>query len=93
MNTSTFLRLFLKSFVPLFLVLIPLWAQDGRSIDSLVNQIDKKFEALDHRLDQLAKAVDDVQWYNKVADVASIDKVFIVGPPPAKVKDSTARGA
>ena len=35
-----------------------------------MKQIDKKFEALDHRLDELAKAVDDVQWYNKVGDVA-----------------------
>ncbi|MCL6099992.1 MAG: S9 family peptidase, partial [Bacteroidetes bacterium] len=43
--------------------------------------IEKKFDALDHRLDQLAKAIDDIQWYNKVGDVANIDKVFIVGPP------------
>jgi len=55
--------------------------------------IDKKFESLDHRLDQLAKAIDDVQWYNKVGDVANIDKVFIVGPPPAKIPNPTAMGA
>jgi dipeptidyl aminopeptidase/acylaminoacyl peptidase len=55
--------------------------------------IEKKFESLDHRLDQLAKAIDDVLWYDKVGDVANIDKVYIVGPPPAKVKNPTAMGA
>ncbi len=55
--------------------------------------IEKKFESLDHRLDQLAKAIDDIQWYNKVGDVANIEKVFIVGPPPAKIPNPTAMGA
>ncbi|MDP2884261.1 MAG: alpha/beta fold hydrolase [Ignavibacteria bacterium] len=52
-----------------------------------------KFEALNQRLDQLAKTIDDVLWYEKVSDVAGIDKVYIVGPPPAKVKNPTAMGA
>jgi dipeptidyl aminopeptidase/acylaminoacyl peptidase len=55
--------------------------------------IENRFQALDQRLDQLAKAIDDVLWYDKVGDVATIDKVFIVGPPPAKVKNPTAMGA
>jgi len=55
--------------------------------------IDNKFETLNHRLDQLEKAVDDILWYNKVGDVANIDKVFIVGPPSANVKSTTAMGA
>jgi dipeptidyl aminopeptidase/acylaminoacyl peptidase len=52
-----------------------------------------RFAALDHRLDQLEKAVDDILWYNKVGDVAVIDKVFQYGPPPANVKNPTAMGA
>jgi dipeptidyl aminopeptidase/acylaminoacyl peptidase len=55
--------------------------------------IDSKFEALNHRLDQLAKTIDDVLWYDRISDVANIDKVYIVGPPPAKVKNPTAMGA
>ena len=93
MNYLTLPRLLVQSFFLLLLIVLPLFAQEGTSVDSIKKQIDIKFEALDHRLDELAKAVDDVQWYNKVGDVASIDKVFIVGPPPVKVKDSTARGA
>ena len=60
---------------------------------SVNDAIEKKFEALDHRLDQLAKAIDDIQWYNKVGDVANIEKVFIVGPPSAKIPNPTAMGA
>ena len=56
-------------------------------------ELERKFEALNHRLDDLEKAVDDVLWSDKVGDVAVIDKVFIVGPPPAHVKDPAALGA
>jgi dipeptidyl aminopeptidase/acylaminoacyl peptidase len=93
MNNSHWLRFTLKVFIPLLLVSLQLRSQEKHTADSLMNQIDRKFEALDHRMDQLQKAVDDVQWYNKVGDIAAIDKIFIAGPPPAKVKDSTARGA
>ncbi len=64
--------------------------QEGKQMEKY---IDKKFESLDHRIDELAKAVDDVLWYDKVGDVANLEKVFIVGPPPGKVLDSAARGA
>jgi dipeptidyl aminopeptidase/acylaminoacyl peptidase len=84
--------------IAIFLFLIS--ASQGRAQDSSANKkpvdkniIEEKFEALDHRLDQLEKAIDDIQWYNKVGDVAFIDKVFHTGPPPAKVKDPTAMGA
>jgi dipeptidyl aminopeptidase/acylaminoacyl peptidase len=68
------------------------FAQDAKE-KGADNLIEKKFEALDHRLDQLEKAVDDILWYNKVGDVANIEKVFIVGPPPAKIPNPTAMGA
>jgi dipeptidyl aminopeptidase/acylaminoacyl peptidase len=79
----------------LFVLLLPLVAQEktagGHDEDQKL--IDQRFEALDHRLDQLEKAVDDILWYNKVGDVAVIDKVFHVGPPPANIKNPTAMGA
>lgn len=53
----------------------------------------KKFESLDHRIDVVEKAIDDLLWYEKVGDVASIDKIYQVGPPPAKVENPTAMGA
>ena len=93
MNNSMLARLALWSAILVVPFFMRGMAQNRQPIDSLAAQIDRKFEALDHRLDQLAKAIDDIQWYNKVGDVARIDKIFIVGPPPEKVKDSTARGA
>jgi dipeptidyl aminopeptidase/acylaminoacyl peptidase len=63
---------------------------EEKTVEKLINN---KFESLDHRLDQIEKAIDDIQWNNKVGDVADIDKVFIVGPPPAHVKNPTAMGA
>ncbi len=55
--------------------------------------LNKKNEDLEHRLDEIEKAVDDVLWYDKVGDVAFIDKVFLTGPPPAVEKNPTALGA
>ena len=70
-------------------VAVAFQAQEKKEEDPLV----KRFEALDHRLDVVEKAVDDLLWYQKVGDVASIDKIFQVGPKPAKVKNPTAMGA
>ncbi len=78
----------LLAVIALFAVVSP--AQE-RSTESKL--IDSRFEAINQRLDQLAKAIDDVLWYDRVGDVANIDKIFIVGPPPAKVKNPTAMGA
>lgn len=74
----------------LFVVFITnLYSQEQK----LNELIEKKFEALEHRLDILEKGIDDIQWFNKVGDVALIDKVFIVGPPKANVKNPTVMGA
>ena len=58
-----------------------------------MNQLEKENEDLNHRLDVLEKMIDDILWYQKVGDVAFIDKVYLAGPPRWKIKDSTAQGA
>ena len=58
-----------------------------------INKIDSGFEDMNHRFDILEKKVDDVYWYNKVGDIAFIDKVFITGPPLAKEKNPTGQDA
>ncbi len=40
-------------------------------------------EGVRYGLDVMYKAVDDVLWYHKLGQVAEIDKIQIVGPPPA----------
>jgi len=58
-----------------------------------LDQIKSSQENLDHRLDQLAKMIDDVLWYEKVGDIAHVDKLYIYGPPKWKEKNPTGKGA
>ncbi|MCU0414103.1 MAG: prolyl oligopeptidase family serine peptidase [Ignavibacteriaceae bacterium] len=62
-------------------------------IDSLItSKIDsllKYNQSLEHRLDVLQKNIDDLMWFQKVGDVAFIDKVFMTGPPKWKEVDTT----
>lgn len=50
-------------------------------------------EDLQHRLDQLAKSIDDVAWFVRLSDVAEVDKWRITGPPDANPSNPTAPGA
>ncbi len=84
----------------LLLCLAPLAARPAAATEETVpapdatrKVVEKSFEALEHRLDALEKAVDDVLWFQRVGDVAFVDKLFIVGPPPARVKNPNATGA
>ena len=70
------------------------FAQDpGPDFKKEFENLNKKDQALNHRLDQLEKAIDDILWYDKIGDVAFIDKVFLTGPPPAVEENPTAPGA
>jgi dipeptidyl aminopeptidase/acylaminoacyl peptidase len=60
-----------------------------QKLDSLLNYN----ENLEHRLDVLEKNIDDVLWFQRVGDVAFIDKVFMTGPPKWKELDTAAPGA
>ncbi|HUS86805.1 MAG TPA: prolyl oligopeptidase family serine peptidase [Bacteroidales bacterium] len=58
-----------------------------------IGGINDNFENLGHRLDLLEKKIDDIYWYNKVGDLAYIDKVYMTGPPRWKETNPTAQGA
>lgn len=63
--------------------------------DSSQKELRKQIESLQFEFDAIKKAVDDIQWYNRVGDVAFIDKVYITGPPVSKKqqeKKPTAMG-
>jgi len=53
----------------------------------------RQFEDLSHRLDQLEKSIDDILWFERVGDMAWVDKVRIVGPPRWKEPNPAAQGA
>lgn len=76
----------------IFLALISI-AQSESEIQKIANEIRNNDEGLKHRIDQLEKMVDDILWYNKVGDIAHVDKLYIYGPPKWKEKNPTSKGA
>jgi len=58
-----------------------------------VKRVNADIDNLSHRFDVLEKKIDDVQWYNKVGDIAYIDKVYMTGPPLAVERNPTGQGA
>lgn len=77
-----------------FLFHMSMKAQPGNAeIMSAIKGIDNQFTALDHRLDVLEKNIDDLLWFERVGDLAYVDKIYITGPPPAKEINPTGQGA
>jgi dipeptidyl aminopeptidase/acylaminoacyl peptidase len=60
-----------------------------QKLDSLL----KYNENLEQRLDVLQKNIDDILWFERVGDVAFIDKVFMTGPPKWRELDTTSADA
>lgn len=69
------------------------YAQTNENKDIIIEKLTDQLEYLNHRLDRLEKISDDILWYNKVGDVAYIDKVYIYGPAKWKEENPTAQGA
>lgn len=68
----------------LLLCAAPAVAQDpGQETLEAARRLLREHASLDHRLDQLAKSVDDILWFERVGDVAVVEKVRIYGPPLA----------
>jgi dipeptidyl aminopeptidase/acylaminoacyl peptidase len=82
----------------LFLVFIAfatvhLVAQTSDDLTKGIKQLQNYDENLDHKIDQLQKQIDDILWYNKVGDIAHVDKLYIYGPPKWKEQNPTAKDA
>ena len=83
---------FLVSLLTAFITSLML-PQSDTTLISKIDSLKKYNENLEHRLDVLEKNIDDILWFQKVGDVAFIDKVFMTGPPKWKELDTTAPGA
>jgi dipeptidyl aminopeptidase/acylaminoacyl peptidase len=66
---------------------------DSEGILQRLAALERAVAAQQHVHDQLAKAIDDLMWYQRLGDVAEIDKVTLVGPPPRYQPNPTAQGA
>ncbi len=86
------IRVFVLTFILCFSGL--LIAQDAPvKSNELLKGIEDINSTLYHRLDVLEKKIDDLLWYEKVGDIAIVDKVYITGPPLWKEKNPNAQGA
>jgi len=94
MNKKCFSSTFTSVFVLMFLGSIILRAQtDSSHLKSEIQSLMNYNENLEHRLDVLEKNIDDITWFQRVGDVAFIDKVFMTGPPKWKELNPTGQGA
>mgnify|MGYP006266819743 FL=1 len=58
-------------------------------IQALQEDVDRMY----HDNNRIRKALDDILWYDKISDVATMDKVYLTGPPPRNMPNPTAQGA
>ena len=68
-------------------------AEPETELDQRLSAIEASVAAFVHRFDELAKQIDDLLWFDKVGDVAVVDKVRIYGPPAANEPNPTGIGA
>jgi dipeptidyl aminopeptidase/acylaminoacyl peptidase len=67
-------------------------AQSNSDKDEIIKKMENQMDFMYHRMNELEKAIDDVLWYNKVGDVAHIDKVRMTGPPIWNEKNPDSQG-
>ena len=58
-----------------------------------IEYLKKANQNMRHQFDVLAKKIDDITWFQRVGDVAFIDKVYISSVPLWREKNPTAQGA
>lgn len=57
-----------------------------------VQKMEQKLDDMQHRFDRVEKQIDDLLWFQKLGDVALIDKIYITGPPNPHFDNPTAMG-
>jgi len=73
-------------------IISSVYSQDSLLLEKII-KLEQQLNNFSHRFDVLEKISDDVLWFTRLDKHAQVDKVFIYGTPPHKVKDSTVMGA
>ncbi len=85
---------FISLFIIIFLISYSLSSQDAPpKLESTNQALDQINSTLHHRLDVLEKRIDDLLWFERVGDMAYVDKVYMTGPPLWKEKNPNGQGA
>lgn len=62
-------------------------------LSAKIEELENKIKEQQHIFDRIEKQIDDLLWFQRLGDIAYVDKVFITGPPPSNVKNPDAVGA
>lgn len=88
------LRKLATSFLVLICFSLSIVAQvTNTQLKDEIESLQKSDENLNHRLDVLEKKIDDLIWFERVGDIAHVDKVYMYGPPLWKEDNPNAQGA
>ncbi len=88
------MKISVTTFLTVFLIYGSLFSQDAPpKLESTNQALDQINSTLHHRLDVLEKRIDDLLWFERVGDIAFVDKVYITGPPLWKENNPNAQGA
>ena len=68
-------------------------AQSTEDLQEQIQSLNNKVDDMQHTFDVLNKNIDDLLWFERVGDVAFVDKVYIYGPPKWKEENPNAQGA
>lgn len=66
--------------------LLPLGAQEAT--DARLKRVEQRVHSLHWELEALRKAADDQLWFQRLSDVAVVDKVTYTGPPNTRAEES-----
>jgi len=57
-------------------------------LEKRIADLEKKLDAAALEREELLKKVDDLLWFQRVGDVADVDKVYLAGPPNPKGEET-----
>lgn len=66
---------------------------NSEELKTVISNLEGINNTLQHRIDVLEKNIDDLLWFQKLGDVAYIDKLYMTGPPLWKEENENAQGA
>jgi dipeptidyl aminopeptidase/acylaminoacyl peptidase len=61
---------------------------DAACLERRLASLEEKLEAQRLAHDEILKRIDDVLWFDRVGDVAAVDKVHLVGPPDPNAEET-----
>ncbi len=67
--------------------------ENTEELKTVISDLEKINSTLHHRIDVLEKNIDDLMWFQRLGDVAYIDKLYMTGPPLWKEENKNAQGA